>query len=61
VGASGVSHACRSGCEGIVSKRRAPWFLNTAVLARLAVLLLGAVLAAYAFQALTHLGLAVAR
>jgi len=44
-----------------MSKRRPPWFWNTAVLARLAVLLLGAVLAAYALQALTHLGLAVAR
>jgi len=37
-----------------MSKRRAPWFWNTAVLARVAWLLMSVVLAAYAFQALTH-------
>ncbi len=40
----------------IMSKRRGPWFWNTAVLARLAWLLLAAVLAAYTSIALAHWG-----
>ena len=34
--------------------KRAPWFWNRAVLARVAWLLMAVVFAAYAFQALTH-------
>jgi hypothetical protein len=37
-------------------KHRVPWFWNTAVLARLAWLLMGVVFAGYAFRALTHWG-----
>jgi hypothetical protein len=44
---------CRS---DFMSKRRTPWFWNTAVLARLAWLLLAVVFAAYASRALTDWG-----
>jgi hypothetical protein len=44
---------CRS---DFMSKRRTPWFWNTAVLARLAWLLLAVVFAAYASRALTEWG-----
>jgi hypothetical protein len=39
-----------------MSKRRSPWFWNTAVLARLAWLLLAVVFAVYAGRALPHWG-----
>jgi hypothetical protein len=39
-----------------MSKRRGPWFWNTAVLGRLAWLLLAVVFAAYASRALAHWG-----
>ena len=40
----------------IMSKRRPPWFWNTAVLAQLAWLLLAVVFAVYASRALAHWG-----
>jgi hypothetical protein len=39
-----------------VNKRRLPWFWNTAVLARLALVLLGAVFAVYASRVLAQWG-----
>jgi hypothetical protein len=42
--------------RSIMSKRNLPWFWNTAVLARLAWLLLAMVFAAYASRALANWG-----
>ena len=60
VGRYGKAAAARDRCAIVVlsgtSKRNLPWFWNTAVLARLAWLLLAMVFAAYASRALANWG-----